>query len=199
MNWRYILAGWEGSAHDAQVLSDAQFSKGFTTSPGKYWLGDAGYSPTEFVLTPYRSVRYHLKEHLQAKRKPESPKELFNLRHWSMRNVVERIFGVFEGQWQTLNGSAYPLETHVNLVLGLAAVHDFARAQGELNEDFTQGGNDETTDMLNGQHTPQIPGGLKSRGTFMMEQKRDKMAENMWRDYINYVPLSKVRLVQKPF
>ena len=32
----YILAGWEGSAHDQRVLSDAQASKGFNTPVGKY-------------------------------------------------------------------------------------------------------------------------------------------------------------------
>jgi hypothetical protein len=35
----YILAGWEGSAHDSRVLSDAQATKGFITPIGKYWLG----------------------------------------------------------------------------------------------------------------------------------------------------------------
>jgi DDE superfamily endonuclease len=35
----YILAGWEGSAHDSRVLGDAQTFKGFSTPVGKYWLG----------------------------------------------------------------------------------------------------------------------------------------------------------------
>jgi hypothetical protein len=39
MKFVYILAGWEGSAHDIRVLSDAQASKGFITPPRKYWLG----------------------------------------------------------------------------------------------------------------------------------------------------------------
>jgi hypothetical protein len=39
MKFVYILAGWEGSAHNMRVLSDAQASKGFITPPGKYWLG----------------------------------------------------------------------------------------------------------------------------------------------------------------
>jgi hypothetical protein len=61
LNFVYVLAGWEGSAHDGRVLQDAQSSQGFVTPPGKYWLGDAGYGNSQFVLTPYRSVRYHLK------------------------------------------------------------------------------------------------------------------------------------------
>jgi hypothetical protein len=38
MEFVYILAGWEGSAHDGRVLTDAQ-AKGFITPKGKYWLG----------------------------------------------------------------------------------------------------------------------------------------------------------------
>jgi hypothetical protein len=39
MHFVYILAGWEGSAHDARVLTDAIAHKGFKTPAGKYWLG----------------------------------------------------------------------------------------------------------------------------------------------------------------
>jgi hypothetical protein len=66
LNFVYVLAGWEGSAHDGRVLDDAQSLKGFKTLAGKYWLGDAGYGNSEFVLAPYRGVRYHLKEQWSA-------------------------------------------------------------------------------------------------------------------------------------
>ena len=62
----YTLPGWEGSAHDGRILADAETAKGFITSKGKYWLGDAGYGNTEFVMAPYRGVRNHLKEQRQA-------------------------------------------------------------------------------------------------------------------------------------
>jgi hypothetical protein len=39
MRFVYVLAGWEGSAHDARVLIDAIAHKGFKTPAGKYWLG----------------------------------------------------------------------------------------------------------------------------------------------------------------
>ena len=66
----YILAGWEGSAHDARVLSNAQACQGFLTLRGKYWLSDTGYGNSEFVMAPYRGVRYYLKEARQADQKP---------------------------------------------------------------------------------------------------------------------------------
>ena len=39
---RYVLAGWEESAHDSHVLADA-LDKGLDVQKGKYYLGDAGY------------------------------------------------------------------------------------------------------------------------------------------------------------
>ena len=59
MTFSYVLAGWEGSAHDGDVLRDA-LGKVFTRYPLKYYLG--GYSLNWYTLVPYRRVRYHLKE-----------------------------------------------------------------------------------------------------------------------------------------
>lgn len=57
----YVLAGFEGSAHDGLVFNTA-FDHGFSIPVGKYYLGDAGYPLTSYCLTPYRGVRYHLNE-----------------------------------------------------------------------------------------------------------------------------------------
>jgi hypothetical protein len=60
MTFSFVLVGWEGSAHDGRVLKDA-YSRGLPmVDTNKYFLGDAGYSLTKDVLTPYRGVRYHL-------------------------------------------------------------------------------------------------------------------------------------------
>jgi DDE superfamily endonuclease len=86
---------------------------GFITPKGKYWLSDADYGNSEFVLASYRGVRYHLKEVQQVGLKPENAKELFNLCYLSLRNVIERIFGVVKRQWQILGGKGceYSIET----------------------------------------------------------------------------------------
>lgn len=57
----FALPGWEGSATDARVLEDAK-KRGFIIPSGKMYLADAGYSLQDSILTPYRQVRYHLKE-----------------------------------------------------------------------------------------------------------------------------------------
>lgn len=60
MTFQYVLAGWEGSAHDGRVLRDSR-NKGLPFLIGKFHLGDAGYALTMQCLVPYRGVRYHLK------------------------------------------------------------------------------------------------------------------------------------------
>jgi hypothetical protein len=49
----FVYAGWEGSAHDTRVLDDAFLRGEFSVPPGKYYLGDAGY-PNK---APYGSSR----------------------------------------------------------------------------------------------------------------------------------------------
>jgi DDE superfamily endonuclease len=46
------------------------------------------------LITPYRGERYHLKEY--SKNPPQNHRELFNLRHASLRNSIERAFGVLK-------------------------------------------------------------------------------------------------------
>ena len=57
----FVLIGWEGSAAECTILADA-YMKGLTVGNGKYDLGDAGFALTTKLLTPYRGVRYHLRE-----------------------------------------------------------------------------------------------------------------------------------------
>ena len=104
LKFQYVLAGWGGSAADARVLSDAM-SKDFAIPTGKYYLGHAGYGIQRFCLTPYRGVRYHLLEWSNSSQEPKNPEEFFNLRHASLRNAIERIFGVLKKRFAFFNCS----------------------------------------------------------------------------------------------
>lgn len=123
-NFTYIYAGWEGSAHDGRVLSAAR-NKGFAVPQGYYLLGDAGYSQvSNDILVPYRGTRYHLAEWLAGVDRPRNPKELYNRRHSSLRNVVERAFGVLKRRWRLLDAPReFAMDTQVDLVYALAALH----------------------------------------------------------------------------
>ncbi|KAG5069356.1 hypothetical protein JHK85_001733 [Glycine max] len=132
----YVLSGWEGSAHDSKVLSDALARKnGLKVPQGKYYLVDCGFPNRRKFLAPYRGVRYHLQDFAGHGNDPENEKELFNLRHASLRNVIERIFGIFKSRF-TIFKSAPPFlfKTQAELVLACAALHNFLRKECRSDE-----------------------------------------------------------------
>lgn len=185
MQFVYVLAGWEGSAHDGRVLQDAQATGRFRTPKGKYWLGDAGYGCTEFVLAPYRGVRYHLKEQRLAGQTPENAKELFNLRHSSLRNVIERIFGVVKRKFKILDIAAeYSIQTQIHIALAVLGLANFITKYEGISKEELDAADAEIEDDETEEELP-------ARGTTVessdMALKRDQMAKIMWEDYCSYI------------
>jgi hypothetical protein len=134
-------------------------------------------------MAPYRGVRYHLKEVKQANQKPESAKELFNLRHSLLRNVIERIFGVLKRQWQILGGKGceYSIETQVDLFCALIGLYNFGKQYGEdLFED----------EAINVQGDKEEENEVVGTSNAWMNQKRDNIAATMWKDYQAYIQKS---------
>lgn len=70
MLFHYVLPGWKRSAHDARVLGNAIENKEFQISEGKYYLVDAGYSNSNFMMISYSGIQYHLKKQAQAAIRP---------------------------------------------------------------------------------------------------------------------------------
>ena len=68
MKFTYILSGWEGSAANGRVFEDAR-STNFTIPEGRFYLSDAGYAISDYLLVPYRGVRYHIKEWGQSRQR----------------------------------------------------------------------------------------------------------------------------------
>ncbi|PPS13915.1 hypothetical protein GOBAR_AA06673 [Gossypium barbadense] len=57
LKFSYVLASWEGSAHDSCILSDAlSCPRGLRILEGKYYLADAGYGIRNGYITPYRDI-----------------------------------------------------------------------------------------------------------------------------------------------
>jgi hypothetical protein len=48
----FVLAGWEGSANDTRVFTNAN-SKGLNIPGNKYFLAEAGYGLLKGLMTPY--------------------------------------------------------------------------------------------------------------------------------------------------
>ncbi|KAI9160950.1 hypothetical protein LWI28_013025 [Acer negundo] len=86
---------------------------------------------------PYRGVRYHLQDFAGNENDPENEKELFNLRHASLRNVIERIFGIFKSRFTIFKSAPpFPFKTlvEVEIVLACVALHNFLRKECRSDE-----------------------------------------------------------------
>lgn len=187
MNFVYVFPGWEGSAHDGRVLADAK-AQGFEAPPGKYYLADSGYSNSDLTLTPYPKVRYHLREYARGIQKPQNGKELFNLRHASLRNVIERTFGVLKARFVILQKAPrrHSIRSQVYLVFALTAVHNFMNSHGydpeaesrNLEISNEEDEEDEEDGSDSGQATIEYNQGMNPR--------RDEMTEMIWDDYQVY-------------
>lgn len=179
MNFTYILAGWEGSAHDGRVIKDAM-RRGFKAPEGRYFLADAGYANKDFLLSPYRGVRYHLREIRQVGRSPEDKYELFNFRHSSARNVVERTFGVFKRRWRIFDRQhEYSIRTQVKLIYALAAIHNLINRFYSVGDDLedTEPGLEEDADD---EETSEFD---DSETDSDMLRQREEIADMLWDQY----------------
>ena len=66
---------------------------------GKYFLGDCGFPNRPNFLAPFRGVCYHLQAFHGQGCHLENENELFNLRHASLRNTIERLFGILKSRF----------------------------------------------------------------------------------------------------
>ncbi|GKB71336.1 putative nuclease HARBI1 [Tanacetum coccineum] len=95
LKFTYVLSGWEGTASYSRIIKDALTREDKLIIPnGKFYLVDGGLPHRSTLIAPYRGVRYHLKEY--SNRAPQNPRELFNLCRASLRNSIERAFGILK-------------------------------------------------------------------------------------------------------
>ncbi|KAI5327596.1 hypothetical protein L3X38_026992 [Prunus dulcis] len=126
----YVLSGWEGFASDARILRDALArDKLFQVPSDKYYLVDAGYANGQGFSAPYRGTRYYLNE-WTGNNRPETFKELFNLRHSVARNVIQRSFGLLKKQWSILRTpSFFDIKTQIRIINACFVLHNFIRLE----------------------------------------------------------------------
>jgi hypothetical protein len=196
LKFTYVLAGWEGSAHDALVLADAvERDDGLSLPPGnnfnllviflslvlvvadscnligKFYLVDAGYGVKPGFLPPYRKTRYHLKEY-GGGNNPENYKELFNLRHSSLRITIERAFAAYKNRWKFVyNKPFHPYKTQVKVVIACAILHNWVLQFGE-DEYFPP---EETWEPEEDDEEENV-----EHNDATWKQKRDEFAQAMW-------------------
>ncbi|XP_052725419.1 protein ALP1-like [Vigna angularis] len=177
MKFTYVLAGWEGTASDSRILKNA-----LDRDDPKIYLGDAGFMLKSTVMTPYRGVRYHLKEF--SRRGPQNARELFNHRHSSLRNVIERTFGVLKKRFSIIASGTephYELETMTDIILACCILHNFIR--GVDRDDPLL---NEVDNELNEREEQNVSSSQVREYDYRVGSIiRDAIADQMWRDYQN--------------
>ena len=182
LEFTYVLAGWEGSARDSRVLEDAITRGGMQVPRGKYLLADAGYSNTDFALTPYRGVRYN-KEQAAPDFTPGNKEELFNLRHSSLRNAIEQTFGLYKLRFRCSDRAPEsPLTAQVKMIFALTAVHNWI-GQHAVDKDMYEQQEEIGADERMKAQPMMI---MTKEKRLKMDQMRDAMATKMWDDYLRH-------------
>ncbi|KAL4583722.1 hypothetical protein LXL04_008305 [Taraxacum kok-saghyz] len=122
-------------------------------------------------MTPYRGVRYHLKEY--SSRAPQKAKELFNLRHASLRNAIERAF---------VHRSLFMIVKHnQTFFLACCILHNFL-----LEEDQDKQIEDEVLRELLNEPIEEVRHNSRDthEGSAATEQLRSSIANQMWTSYL---------------
>ncbi|CAI0385738.1 unnamed protein product, partial [Linum tenue] len=147
-------SGWEGTASDSRILKDALARPhGLVIPEEKFYLGDGGLMLRASLLTPYRRVRYHLKEY--SRNGPKNDKELFNHRHAKPQ---------------------YSFSTTTNIILACCIIHNFLMGV-DLDEQLIAEV-DRELERIQRQNEPQCE--EESRVGIEL---RDSIVEHMWHDY----------------
>lgn len=97
---------------------------------------DAGYPNRTGFLAPYKDSKYHLPEFHQGPG-PQGKKELFNHARLSLRNVIERAFGVQKMKWRILlDLSSFRMHKQSQIIFACMALHNFIRDHDKRDDDF---------------------------------------------------------------
>ena len=140
-------------------------------------------------LTPYRGERYHLHDYEGQEHTSRGPNELFNYRHSSLRNVIERCFGVLKARFTILKHMPnYKLRRQRLIPIACCVLHNFIRSQGHgdrmfreyENKDMLIDGEGEGEGEGEGRSIPNID--LSPANVALMSNVRDEIANKMWRD-----------------
>lgn len=147
---------------------------------------DCGFPNRRQFLSPFRGVRYHLQEFCGQGRDPETAKELFNLRHASLRNVIERIFGIFKSRFIIFKSAPpFPYDTQAELVLACAGLHNFLRKECRSDEFPVESDNEDLSSsslLVNQGDNFEPIFETQEQQRERANEWRDNLANNMWND-----------------
>ena len=154
----------------------------------KYYVVDADIRNTRGFLAPFKGMRYHLQDYRGSEREPKNGKELFNYRHASLRNVIERTFGAWKSRLRILRQGMnnYECDMQVKIVIACAVLHNFLREHQSSDGIFNEYENDDMvvdeSDELLAQGN-NIASSSRSSDS-EMQAHREEIVHKMWEDYI---------------
>ena len=133
----------------------------------------------QWLPTPYRGVRYHLTE-FGSRNHPTNAREIFNLRHSSLRVTVERAFSALKNMFRILDNKPFhPYKTQVKLVLACYILHNWILGFGidqvmPPEEGFTSSQPDPLDNLPNNES--------QSQDSNAMALRRDGICNAMWEE-----------------
>jgi hypothetical protein len=125
-----------------------------------------------------------LKEQATAGLKPANKKELYNLRHATLHNIVERIFGCMKRKFPVLqSASEIELKKQVHLVYALCALWNFIRHHEGLDNLFDNPNEDARVPARTSMDEETF--NLAEEDS-RMNHRRKQLATKLWNQYCDY-------------
>ncbi|XP_038705743.1 uncharacterized protein LOC120001469 isoform X2 [Tripterygium wilfordii] len=188
MQFIFIYPGWEGSVADSRVLRAVldDPDQNFPHVPeGKYYLVDMGYSNMEGFIAPYPGVQCHLQEYKGANQLPRNAEELFNHRHSSLRNVIQKSFNVLKTRFPILKlAPQYAFHVQRDIVIAACVLHNYIRRE-EKNDWLFAGVEGVTVEELPDIDDQQDVHLASTVQDEVASSLRESIAESMWDNFVN--------------
>ena len=123
-----------------------------------------------------------MKEWARGNDRPRTKEELFNLRHSSLRNVIERIFGVIKKRFPILVVmKSFDFPFQCDIVICALLVHNFVRMNQLYEDEF-----DNVDVPADNQNEDDDTDGVDENNIYVnaaLNQWRDGIATEMWDAY----------------
>ena len=148
-----------------------------------FYVVDSGYPNLKGFLAPYRGERYHRSD-WQRVNGVRGKKELFNFMHSSVRNVIERAFGVLKKRFHILQDIPnYPLRRQMLIPHACCALHNYIRMEDRADTLFTTHGDEYIQEVQESSQVVQVGFPIDMTSQDEMLQVRDSIADMLWEKY----------------
>ena len=110
---------------------------------------------------------------------PTSPKDFFNMKHSSTRNIIKRAFGLLKGRWAILGSrSFYSIKTQCWIISACALLHNYIRREMTLDpQENSLLSDNSSAQELDGKHIRYV------ETSDAWSDWRDKLAEEMYEQW----------------